>query len=118
MKTNKPKTTMKNKNNAILIRQGDVALISCDETLVNATLVKPENGLVILAHGEVTGHHHSILERHATEFATGGGARILKVEEGAALVHQEHGAIPVPVGHFRVIRQCEYSPEAIRNVAD
>ena len=77
-----------------------------------------ENGDVVLAHGEVTGHHHGVPMRHAGEFATGGGARILMVKKPTALVHQEHSAIPLKPGAFEIIRQCEYSPEAIRNVAD
>jgi hypothetical protein len=36
----------------------------------------------------------------------------------AALTHDEHGRIPLKRGEHRVIRQMEYSPAVIRNVAD
>ena len=35
-----------------------------------------------------------------------------------ALEHDEHETIQLPPGDYRIIRQREYSPEAIRNVAD
>jgi hypothetical protein len=35
-----------------------------------------------------------------------------------ALEHDEHDTIAIPPGNYKVIRQREYSPEAIRNVAD
>jgi hypothetical protein len=33
-------------------------------------------------------------------------------------VHEEHGAIPLPRGWYRVVRQREYTPGAVRIVAD
>jgi hypothetical protein len=34
------------------------------------------------------------------------------------LEHQEHDPIVIPPGAYRVIRQREYAPEDIRNIAD
>ena len=36
----------------------------------------------------------------------------------ARVVHEEHGAITVPAGLYRVVRQREYVPGAYRYVAD
>lgn len=76
-----------------------------------------QSGRVILAHGEVTGHAHEIdidsadLWKHAE-------AVFVRVKRPTQLRHQEHAPIKVGVGALRVTRQREYSPEAIRNVAD
>ncbi len=37
---------------------------------------------------------------------------------GATFVHEEHGPVTLPPGDYKVVIQREYSPEAIRNVAD
>ena len=37
---------------------------------------------------------------------------------GGAVTHEEHASIQLPKGNYRIVRQREYSPEAIRNVAD
>ena len=47
------------------------------------------------------------------------GERFLEVTaERATLVHQEHAAIELPKGTYRVWIQREYSPEEIRRVVD
>jgi len=51
-------------------------------------------------------------------FETEGSRRLLRVTEPKTLEHDEHDPIPLPRGNPEVIRQREYSPEAIRNVAD
>lgn len=79
-----------------------------------------EDGRVILAHGEVTGHAHAITDPDVTQFSTGeSGVTELEIKQAMALLkHEEHGTIEIPSGNYRVIRQREYSPEVIRNVAD
>jgi len=80
-----------------------------------------ENGRVILAHGEVTGHAHAIKDERATLFRDPKLAAVFLNVSGDGLValeHDEHDRIEIPPGSYRVIRQREYSPEAIRNVAD
>ena len=47
-----------------------------------------------------------------------GAERYLQVVETTALKHEEHATVPLPKGVYRVVQQREYSPEAIRNVAD
>jgi hypothetical protein len=100
-------------------RQGDVLLVRVDENEMPATAtpVPRENGLVVLAHGEATGHHHSLKARGARLFEAA-GQRFLRLSQPEALAHQEHDAIELPAGTYRVVRQREYSPEEIRTVAD
>lgn len=98
-------------------RQGDVLLI----VIAKQTIVKPrqpENGRLILARGEATGHHHSVDAGMAMLGETATGLTVLEVHEATPFIHQEHGPIPLREGSHEVRRQREYSPEAIRNVAD
>ena len=102
-------------------RQGDVLLVKINALPKDAKKKKRENGRVILAHGEATGHHHSFTEPHCALYTSKAetGVTFLEVRDAmAALTHQEHGAIEIEPGVYRVIRQREYSPEAIRNVQD
>jgi hypothetical protein len=78
---------------------------------------KPK-GRIILAHGEATGHHHSVDIDAADWWKQSDGTQFLAVKEEAAVEHQEHDTINLPPGSYRVRRQREYSPEAIRNVQD
>lgn len=97
-------------------RQGDVLLIPVNEIPNN--LVKTKK--VTLALGEVTGHHHTIFDG-AVGFADDEQALAQFIEvtgKGADLTHQEHETISIPAGKYRSVIQSEYTPEAIRNVAD
>lgn len=104
-----------------IYRQGDVLIV---ETKCVPDGVKPvplENGRLVLAHGEVTGHAHVVVGE-AELFTPADRAdleeRFLHVEQDAQLVHDEHSTIDLPKGDYRVLRQREYSPEVIRSVAD
>ena len=39
-------------------------------------------------------------------------------EEGVRIIHEEHDPIILDPGNYEIVRQREYSPEQIRNVAD
>ena len=97
-------------------RQGDVMAVRVDILPKNAKRVKC-NGVVTLALGEVTGHSHTVTHPDVEEFEMG-GMRFFVIPEPCELRHQEHDAITLPPGTYRVVRQREYTPEAIRNVAD
>jgi hypothetical protein len=88
-----------------------------DDSTTTGAKIRGENRRLILARGEVTGHHHSVLEDDA-ELIQEGERMLLTVIRETHLQHQEHGAITLPPGTYIVRRQREYSPEAIRNVAD
>ncbi len=107
------------------------------------------NGRVILAEGEVTGHHHAVVDAAADIqdpvdvnipaaefFEEPDGRRVLLVTRPCLLTHQEHAPIaldpakpaqwrqgdvyglPIGAGAWEIRRQREFSPEAIRQVAD
>ena len=102
-----------------------------------------EHGRIVLAHGEVTGHHHSVYAGAATDlvpdadyFEEPNGRRVLLVRTPCVLRHQEHGAIaldpahpvqarqgdvlltPIGAGAWHVTQQVEYVRGTLRTVAD
>ena len=102
-------------------RQGDVFIERLDSLTSTNLKARPrQGGRLILAAGSVTGHHHAIAGEHAELFDLEGRPNmvILEVRETSDLTHEEHAAIPIPPGLYRVSIQKEYSPQAIRNVAD
>lgn len=133
LKSGKRKQIMKSKIK--MYRQGDVLLERIEEIPAGA-LKQAKCERIILAHGEMTGHHHSILGRDADWWraepapenaAPAAGQSVVgtlvadqfvTVKRATDLVHQEHGPVALAPGNYRVRRQREYQPEAIRNVAD
>nr|WP_155074064.1 hypothetical protein [Streptomyces taklimakanensis] len=82
-------------------------------------LPRDARGRLVLAQGEVTGHAHAVvgpgkLVRESGPF----GPTLLHLPDGGRVVHEEHAAIPLPRGWYRVVRQREYVPGAVRIVAD
>jgi len=104
----------------VIYRQGDVLIERITKTPRKTQPVKRDAGRIVLAYGEVTGHAHAIASRAAELTETELGERFLRVlaEGGVALRHEEHATIQIPQGDYRIRQQREYSPEAIRNVAD
>lgn len=106
-------------------RQGDVFLEVAGSVPGGLTEVPRDNGRVVLAYGEVTGHAHAIVSDRVRMFRDdrpgGRGGFFLLVAEGepaAELRHEEHDTIALRPGAYRVDLQREYSPDAIRRVAD
>ncbi len=124
-----------------MIRQGDVLLFPVSE--IPAEQTPKVSGKVILAYGEVTGHHHRFENENVRGFwkegddnKMAGGSTIdnlpaafvgtpsqiefVEIPEGGAdLVHEEHSAIHVEPGAYRVVRQVEYvAPNIVRQVYD
>lgn len=109
----------KGENEMAIYRQGDVLIMSVETTPSQAVQIALENGRIILAHGEVTGHAHVVVGDAELLTTAESADRWLKIGSGGAtVVHEEHGSIALAEGIYRVRRQREYTPEAIRNVAD
>jgi hypothetical protein len=98
-------------------RQGDVLIETVKEIPAKANKLQlPKR--IVLAEGEATGHAHvlsapevQLFERNGVLFAMIGNA-------GGVVCHEEHAPVTLEKGAYRIRRQREYSPEAIRNVAD
>jgi hypothetical protein len=104
-----------------LARQGDVLIIAVKNLPTKLDPVDREAGRVVLAHGEVTGHAHTISDKRAALFRDPKLMAVFMHVSGdapVALEHDEHDRIMIPPGNYQVIRQREYSPESIRQVAD
>ena len=98
-----------------LYRHGDVLIAAVTNLPAGA---RPKTGLV-LAHGEHTGHSHRIQETgNASLYVYGNDLYLLVSAPSATLVHEEHRAIELPAGVYRVWQQREYTPSAIRPVID
>jgi len=108
-----------------MYRQGDVIIMESD-SIKTGSKIPRENGKIVLAHGEVTGHSHAIASRSATLFeskeqqdaALALGTRLLKVLKPVVLRHEEHAPISIPKGTWLIRIQREYSPENFTNVSD
>ena len=111
-------------------RQGDV-LIERIAGIPDTAVKQNKSTLIILAHGEATGHHHALETVEPADWwkegeistgnqkpATLASELFVSLPNGGGVTHQEHAAINLPAGNFRIIRQREYAPEALRNVAD
>lgn len=107
----------------IQLRQGDVLLRQmAQSTLLSSTLerVEPdENGRLVLARGETTGHYHSLPYGGAVLYRdSDGSAAVLDVKTDSKLEHLfgltptgEHDPVEVPAGLYQVIQQHSISAE-------
>lgn len=103
---------MKNKKQ---FRQGDVLIEYVDELPKDAV---KQTGRVILAHGEVTGHAHEVDMADADGWKHGDTMHVT-TKRKTTVRHQKHAPIPLKRKKIaKVTRQKEYTPAAIRNVAD
>ena len=72
----------------------------------------PVQGRIVLAEGEVTGHHHSFSEGSAVLYADDAkdvNSFLTVTAEVAPLEHQEHATIIHPKGNYAAIRQEEWT---------
>lgn len=100
------------------IRQGDVLVSAIPALPAGLTAKRPDAGRLVLAYGEVTGHAHAIDATLGELFEDHDGALYLRLDAPAQLRHEEHAAIALQPGTYRVGYQREYAPEAIRRVVD
>jgi len=91
-------------------RQGDVLLVEIDQPSRTGKLVNPEEGRIILARGELSGHAHAIqqCDGKAKFFEGAGDRKYLLITEIGRLEHEEHGAIVLEPGWYEVRKQREY----------
>ena len=97
----------------MILRQGDVMLVSVASLPAGATRTTKPGERVVLAWGERTGHCHEVLadseavDAFLSELA---GVRYLTAPATSTrVVHEEHGTIPIPEGIFQVVAPFEWA---------
>jgi hypothetical protein len=95
-----------------MYRQGDVLIIRVS-TLPGGL---KERASRVVMEGEATGHAHVLEEGRVLVDAE--GALFLDVPQRSQVVHEEHRAIVLEPGIYRIVRQREYTPEALREIMD
>lgn len=104
------------------VQQGDV-LLQQIERLPAGAVRQPQHGRLVLARGEKTGHSHSVQSDKAALWSLirdGVTELYLEVQEPVTIVHDEHKALPVPAGVYRVgrVKEYDYIEEMERRIID
>jgi hypothetical protein len=94
-------------------RQGDVLLVSASPVENSLGAKQPH---LVLAHGEVTGHKHQIIEGQAALYEKDGTLFLQVFSDTATLSHEEHKAIQIPCGIWIVQIQREYTPQPNKQI--
>ena len=103
---------LRKKINRTQFRQGDVLVekVSFNPKEQLHKVIPREEGRIVLAHGESTGHAHAIADADAELIELETGERFLVTARGVSLRHEEHAAVELPPGSYHVVRQREYAP--------
>jgi len=100
-----------------MYRQGDLLLVQQSKPWNYEQGEKRPSKVLLL--GEATGHAHKFEEHEDVEIVDIPHRETwLKVKKTANLVHDEHHAIVIPIGFYRVVRQREYDGTQTRLVSD
>ncbi len=102
------------------IRQGDVLVIKTERKLDSEAEIPRDNGGVVLAYGEVTGHSHQFRDNGVVLMSLKGETldKALKISEPATLRHEEHTHFRLPIGDYTVRIQQQWDGEFSRQVED
>lgn len=105
-----------------IYRQGDVMLVRVDNLPAGESVGEaPQNGRIILAYGEVTGHHHAVVASDSgvlPELKWFGQQRFIEADAPFAVVHEEHDAHQFPPGVYEVVGQFAAHAKVMRPVYD
>ncbi len=101
------------------IQHGDVLIRQAKSLPGGCTEVARKDGRLILAEGEVTGHHHAITDKGAKLYEIK-GQLYLEVTEPVTITHEEHKPLDIPVGIYKVgrVKEYDYFSEMERLVRD
>ena len=110
---------MSKKSTKSIFQQGDVLLQPIEKIPENAIKVNPDSRGLVLAEGEFTGHTH-VADPITSSMFRADKDIYLVVAKPTVISHQEHGALTVPKGKFKVGRVVEADPfeKSIRTITD
>ena len=94
-------------------RQGDILFVKVKELPKELSPKKD----CIISEGETTGHKHLLVDGELLKDDKE-NLFINVTAEKATVKHEEHKAITLPAGQYKVIKQREYEPDGWRNVLD
>lgn len=100
-------------------QQGDVLLKRIDKLPEGLKEAKRDNGDIILAYGEVTGHAHRIVDVDAM-FYEKDGKLYLKNKTTVVVSHEEHKPITIEPGIWEIgqVREKDWLSGMVRTVVD
>ncbi len=105
-----------------LKQQGDVLVfsVSQDQWPQNLRRVEKENGRLVLAKGEATGHAHTIADPAADLFSNDSGELFLTASGEITVSHEEHKPITLSPGQYKIgiVREVDPFADEVRNVQD
>jgi hypothetical protein len=97
-------------------RQGDLLFVRLDIQPAGELTVR-QNAVIVV--GEATGHAHRLQTGRAGMILEDfDGSLYLNIAHMTQVVHEEHSPIILDPGWWLVIRQREYTPDAMGTVAD
>jgi hypothetical protein len=113
----KLKESEMNKNQ---IQHGDILIRRIGTLPDGCQEVSRRNGRIIVAEGELTGHHHTIVAE---------GCRLLQLKnelylevtaDQVEITHEEHKTLPIPKGVYQIgkVKEYDYIQEMERQVRD
>lgn len=92
-------------------RQGDIKVDKVESLPTGLKLQPLDNGLSVLAYGEVTGHKHHFREDHVKIYLNDNKMFLIIEGKPATLYHEEHDPITFAPGIYEVRRQREWTDE-------
>lgn len=101
------------------IQHGDVLLQKVDGLPKGVEAVPREQGVLVVARGEATGHNHVITDGGAVLMELKGDL-YLEVTEPVTITHEEHKPLPIPEGiyHIGIVKEYDYLRDMERSVID
>lgn len=103
----------------MLYQQGDVLIETVKSIPSNVKKAKKVNGKYVLAEGEATGHAHVVADKGVTLYGEFGNM-FLSAKKQFTVTHEEHKAIKVPTGDYKIrqVREYDHFEEEAKVVKD
>ena len=102
------------------IQHGDVIIKRITELPKGCSEVNRENGRFVVAKGEATGHNHAIVDQGCRLMELKGELYLEVTAEQVTITHEEHKALPIPAGIYKIgrVQEYDYFAEMARQVRD
>ncbi len=105
---------MRHHEEETMFRQGDLLFVRCNSVPADAEIVRDG----VIARGETSGHAHRLQLGRGRALMLLAGIAFIRARYRATITHEEHGAVTLPPGNYKVTRQREYRPQGWETVAD